>query len=381
MTQSIAPLQVKLEITKKLIKHQQQGKNCQPKNVAQLAGNLVDAMKSNARLMGIPQQMMRMAQAAVIQNHKALKYWNKHKCWGMSTPKPQGLDMLLMQAAQAVQTPVHMVLRAQTPVHLILTTDASKIGWGAHLNKGNQELANAAGTWEQEEANLHITHQEALGSALAVENLLPKIPPGCHLTVMSDAESTVWTWRKGSKIANLNRPIQKQFQELAQRGVYVTADHIQGKKNKRADWLSRNPDHKNYRLDPTWFHRICKHFRMYPAVDLFASRTNKQLKKYCSWRQDINSMGNALHIPWNKFQGWMNPPWELIHKCLMKVKTEKARVLFCLPQWKSAKWWGMLQSMMVTQPMVVRGEPLYQGPKGQHFPPPHWATLFGVLQG
>ena len=250
-TNQIIPLEVKQKQTMEMIKPQQGGKRCQPRNVAQLAGNLVDAMKSNAKLLGIPQQMMRRPQRAVTQNQRTLGDWDKNKCWGMSTEKPKGLDMLLMQAAQAVKTPTPMILRAQTPVQLVLKTDASKTGWGAHLNKDNQELANAAGTWEGKEVNLHITHQEALASALAVKHLLPNIPPGSHLILMSDAESTVWTWRKGSKIANLNKPIMEQFNQLALKQVYVTANHIQGKKNKRADWLSRNPDHKNYKLDPT----------------------------------------------------------------------------------------------------------------------------------
>ena len=41
---------------------------------------------------------------------------------------------------------------------------------------------------------------------------------------------------------------------------------------------------------------------------------------------------------------------------------------------------GKLQNIMVGQPLLVHIKPLYKGPKGQHFAPPRWGTIFGVLQ-
>jgi hypothetical protein len=280
-----------------------------------------------------------------------------------------------------VDQPIPKVLRPTTNVQLVLKTDASQEAWGAHLNIGPQELQACSQAWEKEDRRKHITHQEALASAKAVENLLRHIPQGCHLNIQSDATSTVWAWRKGSKIQQLNQPIRQQMVQLAKKRVHVTADHIPGKQNTRADWLSRHPDPKNYRLNPAVYRQVCQHFNYIPEMDMFASKANKQCKKYCSWRADISSQGNAFHMTWTNTKGWMNPPWDIIQQCLQKVKTDKANMLVCLPVWQSAHWWGTLQELLQQPPLVLTNKALYQDPQGTQLPAPRWATLFGVIQG
>jgi hypothetical protein len=122
-------------------------------------------------------------------------------------------------------------------------------------------------------------------------------------------------------------------------------------------------------------------FHFYPEVDLFASKANRQCKKYCSWRADISSLGNAFHLDWHNKKGWMNPPWDIIPQCLQKVKADKAQVLVCLPLWQTAQWWSTLQELLLHQPLVLKDRELYQDPEGKQLPAPHWATLFGVLRG
>jgi hypothetical protein len=52
---TVSPLQQKQHTSEAMCKHQMKGSNFQPKNLAALAGNLVDANKSNMRLHGLPQ--------------------------------------------------------------------------------------------------------------------------------------------------------------------------------------------------------------------------------------------------------------------------------------------------------------------------------------
>ena len=77
----------------------------------------------------------------------------------------------------------------------------------------------------------------------------------------------------------------------------------------------------------------------------------------------------------------MNSPWDVIHRCLWKLRTDRATALVCLPEWKTAPWWHMLQRMMVGTPTVLTGQALFRDPEGRDMPAPRWPTLFAVLDG
>ena len=158
---------------------------------------------------------------------------------------------------------------------MTLSTDASDVGWGASLKMADWQMGACAQPWEGDNAQKHITHREALASALGAKALLHLIPPGARLQLQADASSTVFAWRKGSKIPAINNPILQAHCMLAAQKILVEANHIQGTKNKRADWLSRNPDPKSYRLDPHIFKWVCQELGEHPTVDLFATRQNR----------------------------------------------------------------------------------------------------------
>ena len=218
-------------------------------------------------------------------------------------------------------------------------------------------------------------------SAFAADQILPLLQAGDQMTVLSDAVSTVWCWRKGSKLPHINDAISISLRRLHLHHVHVLAEHIPGELNLDADWLSRNIDAQNYRLDPRVFRLACRMFAYQPLIDLFASRGNKQVPKYCSWVKDPLSQGNAFRHKWTHMQAWCNPPWSLIPKVLKKIQTDQARLLVCLPVWRSATWWPMFRHLQLTRPLLLRRAPMYVSPKGLFLPAPRWATLCTILQG
>ena len=427
----ISPVEEKIRGALNMTKKQAQGNNYIPRHMAQLAGTLIDLTKSNICLRGLPQQIMRQVARGVHLNKKYLqlktmlrtrhnhgKEWSPgpKRAWEMSLRKPAELRKILSQIQRALQHPVPHLFRGRlrrTPEskQWRLQSDACETGWGAVLIKGNKEIAAVAQPWEATQLSKHITHLEALASARAVGTLLKYIPAGTTVTLQVDASSTMWAWIKGSKISGINQPINKAHTQATQKGVHIQAEHIQGIKNKRADYLSRNTDPKNYQLDPTIFRNVCNHFKEFPVLDLFANRQNRQTNRYCSWRADSKSVGNAWEVDWAtgavsraprrerlglrrtpestrarrtpKALGtcWLNPPWELAARALAKVKQDKAKALVCLPVWRTATWWPMLQSLLQGPPLLVSGKPLYRNPQGEELPPPRWGTLFGVIHG
>ena len=380
----VEALPEKAQVTRTMIQRQIKGSRTTPKHLAALAGHLLDAQKSNVALTGIPQQLMKQAAKAVHQNAQALGKWNKQACWRMSTNKPSPLQVLLMEAHAAAQQPVPRPFREQTPTNkrtYILQTDASDKGWGATLSKDGREIGTAASAWTTGETDKHITHREALASALGVQALQHHLPDGTRLTIETDAISTAYAWNKGSKVSAINAPVLEQTVKLAKRRVLVTARHIPGQTNKRADWLSRNPDPKNYALSPTLFQHCQKKLGLWPSVDLFANRHNRKCRQYCSWRADPHSLGNAFAVHWGRWTCWVNPPWELIPRVLDKIRQDQAHGLLCLPVWKTAPWWRDLQRVQRGKMIIVQGEPIFQDPDGKSLPPPRWATLFTRFSG
>ena len=72
--------------------------------------------------------------------------------------------------------------------------------------------------------------------------------------------------------------------------------------NKEADFESRKHEiHTDWKLNESVFHFICGELGFSPAIDLFATRINTQMRTFVSYRPDPNSVEvNAFLINWEK---------------------------------------------------------------------------------
>ena len=174
---------------------------------------------------------------------------------------------------------------------------------------------------------MHITHRGALASALAVQPLRQDMEPGSTLTLKTDASSTAWAWRKGSKKKAMNGLIARTLHQLHKDSMNLEAQHIPGITKKRADWLSRNPDPKNYMLRKEIFRFVCRRMKFRPVLDMFASKDNKQLAVYCSWRTDRKSHGNAFSLKLSKQPCWLNSSVGFDYTGVAKNSTGPCNVL------------------------------------------------------
>ena len=378
-TNAISPTQEKMEATQRAVKASLKGLKIPPRFVAKVAGMLLEQTKCNPCLHGYPQQIMRYA--AQMASFPCSKAPNVYQAWSAPQVKSPELQELLTESLNCLNQTIPRIFRATSHLRYLIYTDASDLGWGASLKTEGKEIKSAGLMWTAKQRLLHSTHKEALATSLAIKFLIPYVPEGCTLEIHTDSLSTMWLWNKGSRIRSLTNTIWRQVQALHQKKIFFYARHVPGVTNKRADWLSRNSDPKNYRLDPAIFKEVCQHFKCNPTVDLFASRQNKQLPRYCAWRVDPKSLGSAWDLDWSKEVGWCNPPWELIPQTLAKIKQDRAQVLCCLPNWKAQWWFPRLPKLMSKHPLIFSQVPLYQNPKGEKMPSPRWQTLFCILQG
>ena len=379
-TNTLSPLPNKTQACQRAVRKCLKGHKTPPRFVAKVAGMLLDQAKGNPALHGYPQQLMRLAaQMASFHNNPQAK--NVYQAWNAPQHKTELTQELLDESLRCLQQTTPKVFRATSNLRYLLSTDASDLGWGASLSLEGKEIKSAGLMWTRNQQHLHSTHKEALATSLAMKFLLPFVPEGCTLELQTDSLSTMWLWNKGSRIRSLTNTIWRQVQAIHKKKIFCVARHVPGVTNRRADWLSRNSDPKNYRLRPAVFRDVCHHFQCHPTVDLFASRRNKQLPRFCSWRVDPQSLGSAWDLHWGQELGWCNPPWELIPAVLDKIRKDRAKVLCCLPNWRAQWWFPTLQGLMTTPPLIFHNVPLYQGPNGDHLPPHDGKPSFVSYKG
>jgi hypothetical protein len=365
----ICPLPHKIQSALKAANHQRKGTVCTPKHIASLAGILLDQAKSNVALWGLPKQLMRQAGTAVAINKRHLLHPTTHSIWNKSLPKSllPHLQPILQQSLQALNSPTPVQMRPQGGPPGTSPTDRC-LGHGLGSMsleewKRSRQLRATMGTRPAPDA-----HHPQGGSGISIGSTPPH---GSHPFRFNLDDSVRCIQHSDhleqrEQIASHEQVHHSPANLLGPEGVYVRATHIPGAKNTRADYLSRQPDAKNYRLKPEVFQEMCTEHRYWPELDLFANRKNRQTQKFCSWRVDRTSMGNAWDQNWSKTSNWLNPPWELISRALRKLRQDKATALCCLPVWKTAPWWYMLQQMMVTQPTIKGGKAVPGPQRGGH---------------
>ena len=237
----------------------------------------------------------------------------------------------------------------QAPFRLTITSDASLQGWGACCN-----TQKAGGRWTTEEAKNHINYLELLACFLALKSYASKV--SCtHIKFYMDNQTAI------SYVNNMGGITSVQCDNLANsiwswciaRNIWLTACHVPGISNA-ADILSRKFDDQiEWMLSKSVFDQLTLKWGM-PEIDLFASRLNKQVAAYCSYRPDPGaSYVNAFSISWHDFYAFINPPFSLFGRCLQKIQQEEASCMVIAPIWTTQVWFPVLMDLLIDFPVIL----------------------------
>ena len=234
-----------------------------------------------------------------------------------------------------------------------IQTDSSSYAWGAILLN---TLISTQGLWKEEEQNLHINALELKAVLLGVKALCTGMHH-CHIQVQIDNQTAV------TYINNMGGTHSRICNDIAfdllrwckNNNIWISACHIPGKSNVRADELSRKiNDDIEWMLDTDIFQEICQILGK-PEIDLFASRINHQLPKYISFLPDSEAFAiDAFSHKWDMF-AYIFPPFNLIPRVLRKLQedqTEKALVI--VPKWQAAPWYPKLSIMQIQEPIHLK---------------------------
>lgn len=261
---------------------------------------------------------------------------------------------------------------------LTITTDASKTGFGGHMN--NQIFQ---GFWSVQEQKQHINLLELEAVIRTVQHFLPQLQ-NQNVLLKCDNTTVVQYVNKqgGTKSIHLCYKTWCLMRMAIQNNLTFRAAHIAGKLNVLADHLSRN------KIQPTeWTlnNQIVQSvFAMWgePTIDLFASVHNHKRPVFCAWIPHPSALAvDALSISWEKMWAYAFPPICLIPKVLKHMSQFNCRLILIAPMWPRRHWYTELLQKSVASPikLPIRQNLLYQPKTNIYHPNPEVFTLTAWL--
>ena len=252
------------------------------------------------------------------------------------------------------------VLQGQ-PLHPIrhalqIFTDASKEGWGAHLNE-----LTARGFWSVPESKLHINYLELKAVFLALKEF-QDLCVGKIVLVATDNTTVVAYINKegGMRSGPLCALLWRILTWCSQRQVTLKARHIPGHLNVIADKLSRlgQTIQTEWSLLPEVFAEICKKWHQ-PQIDLFATRFNYKLPQFVSPVPDLLAVAvDALTLPWEDLDAYAFPPTAILGKVVEKLLDSRYQsIILIAPGWPNMPWFWDLVAMSSQIPLSLPNRP------------------------
>ena len=232
---------------------------------------------------------------------------------------------------------------------LVITTDASSLGWAGICND-----KETGGRWTIEESGRHINCLELLAIKLAVKAFCKEMNK-IHVKILSDNSCAISYINNmgGCKSIECDLLAHDLWVWCMEKDIWLSAYHIQGKENI-SDVGSRHfNDNIEWQLDKQNFDKICCIWGI-PDLDLFASRVNKQLPKYVSWKPDSEAVFiDAFSHDWCSNYMYIFCPFSLIGRALVKLRKDQGECIMILPLWPTQNWWNNFLELLIDYPVVI----------------------------
>ena len=247
-------------------------------------------------------------------------------------------------------------------------SDASDVGWGAHLDS-----QVASGLWDNHQAALSINARELLAVQLGLFQFQPALQ-GRTVAVFCDNTTAVAYLRKegGTRSPLLNTLAQEILRWTESLSIRLAPQFLPGSNNVLADALSRPHQLPNteWSLNVTVFLSLR---RLWPVqIDLFATSDNHRCSIYFSPFRDPRSAGtDAFLQSWDGLQAYAFPPVAVIPCVIAKLRASTGTELTLVaPHWAQRPWFSALVQLSLAPPVVLPSRPdLLRLPRSRHLYP------------
>ena len=226
---------------------------------------------------------------------------------------------------------------------LQIFTDASKEGWGAHLDEHT-----AMGQWSLPESKLHINHLELKAVFLALKEFQTLVFNKTVLVATDNTTVVAYINKEGGmKSGSLCALLWRILSWCTRQQVTLRARHIPGRLNVIADKLSRlgQTIQTEWSLHPALFQAVCSRWHQ-PQVDLFATMFNNKLPQFVSPVPDPQAWAvDAFSLSWEDLDPYAFPPAAILGKVVEKLQDYpcnriiKRPLLVCV--WESFRLWRL----------------------------------------
>ena len=230
-------------------------------------------------------------------------------------------------------------------------SDASDVGWGAHLGS-----LTASGLWDQEQAALSINARELLAVREGLHHFLPSLQ-GMAVSVFCDNSTAVSYLRKEGVARSpfLNALAQEILRLTESHSIRLLPQFIPGSLNVLADSLSRPHQlpHTEWSLHPEVFRSLS---RLWPVqIDLFATSANRQCCLFFSPFRDPLAAGTDAFLQcWDGLQAYAFPPWSILPKVLAKLRVSPGlKLTLIAPYWPQRPWFVDLLHLSLAPPVAL----------------------------
>ena len=223
------------------------------------------------------------------------------------------------------------ILLEQVSPQLGLWSDASDVGWGAHLG---EEVVS--GLWSPEERLSSLNLRELLAIFFALQHFLPLVQ-NATVAVYADSSTALAYLRNqgGTRSAVLNWAAQDLLRWAEHHAISLLPQFIMWRNIVLADSLSRPRQilGSEWTLKLSVFQQLWR--RWLVSIGLFATSLIHRCLPYFSPFHDPNALGtDALLQPWDGWQAYAFPPYVLIPVILKKFRSSSGVLLTIIaPYW------------------------------------------------
>ena len=240
--------------------------------------------------------------------------------------------------------PLHPIKHA-----LQIFTEASKQGWGTHLNEHT-----ARGSWSLPESKLHINYLELKAVLLALKEFRDLCTDQIVLVATDNTTVVSYINKEGGMWSGpLCALLWRMLTWCTKHQVTLKARRIPGRLNVVADKLFRlgQTIQTEWSLLQEIFKAICYRWH-WPKIDVFATRFNK-LPQFVSPVPDAVAV-DALSLQWEDLDDYAFPPAAILGKVVEKLRDSHCkRIILIAPGWPNIPWFWDLVTMSSQIPLSL----------------------------